>query len=249
MLASTEPPRELRNTAVISFNRLLPASLAVLAFISSVRSSSGQTTTPIPLTALTAYSWASGTVQQDPAGYPSGSALIRSTGSGWQWIAGISVSPSSNASAYNALRQAALNSGTLTINATFDPAAYTSSSLGWLGLTTNQQCSSSGWVQANVGYANTPITSPQSYTLTMPILPTSASTTTADFSDPPNFYVDPSLSQIDFGFGVNTNSATQGGLVITSMSVSAVPEPATWALLAAAVLPAVASIRRRRVEA
>jgi hypothetical protein len=232
---------------MISFTRLLPVSLAVLAFMSSVRSSSGQTTTPIPLTALTAYSWASGTVQQDPAGYPSGSALIRSTGSAWQWIAGVSVSPGSNPAVYNALRQAALNSGTLTINATFDPAAYTSTSLDWLGLTTNQPCSSSGWVQTNVGYASTPITSPQSYTFTMPILPTSASTTTANFSNPPKFYVDPSLSEISFGFGVNTNSATQGGLVITSMSVSAVPEPATWALLAAAGLPAVAAIRRRRV--
>lgn len=232
---------------MISFKPFLPASLAALALIASVRPSSAQTTTPIPLTALTAYSWASGTVQQNPAGYPAGSALIRSTASAWQWIAGVSVSPSSNPSVYNALRQAALNSGTLTINATFDPAAYTSTSLDWLGLTTNQQCSSSNWVQTNVGYASTPVTTPQSVTFTMPILPTSASTTTANFSSPPNFYVDPSLSQIDFGFGVNTNSATQGGLVITSMSVSAVPEPATWALLASLGLPAAAWLRRRRL--
>lgn len=231
---------------MIIVKRFPRISLAVLALMASAQLAAAQTTTPIPLTALTAYSWASGTVQQDPAGYPAGSALIRSTGSAWQWIAGMSVSSSSNPSAYNALRQAALNSGTLTINVTFDPAAYTSTSLDWLGLTTNQQCSASGWVQTNVGYASTPITTPQSVTFTLPILPTSASTSTANFSDPPNFYVDPSLSQIDFGFGVNTNASTQGGLVITSMSVSAVPEPATWALLASLGLPAAVWLRRRR---
>jgi hypothetical protein len=230
---------------MLRFTRFVNLSAVALCAMVA-HSASAQTTTPVPLTALTAYSWSSGIVQQNPGGYPAGSALLRSTGSAWQWIGGMSFSSSSNPEVYEALRQAALNSGTLTIDATFDPAAFTSTDLQWLGITTNQQCGAGNWVQTNVGYASTPVTVPQPQTFTMQILPTSSSVTPPDFTNPPKLYVDPSLATISFGFGVNTNSATQGGFVISSMSVTAVPEPGTWAMLAAAGVAGIAGVRRRR---
>jgi hypothetical protein len=205
-----------------------------------------QTVTSIPLSALSAYSWGSSTVTQDPAGYPSGSALVQSTGGGWQWAGGMSFSSSSNPDVYNALKQAALTSGSITVRATFSTAFLSGDPVQYLGITTNQNTGTSGWVQTNVGFASTPITTPQTLDFSLPIVASSSLVQPADFSS--NFYVDPTASTISFGFGVNTNSATVGGYVFESMSVSAVPEPGTYALLAGSVIAGLGATSCRRLR-
>jgi hypothetical protein len=225
---------------MLCFIRLLVVAVIVTTSMTVM----AQSTTPIPLSALTAYSWGSSTVTQDPAGYPSGSALVQSTGGGWQWAGGMSFSGTSNPAVYNALKQAALTSGTLNVRATFSQAFLSGSPVEYLGITTNQNTGTSGWVQTNVGYASTPITTPQTIDFTLPIVASSSLIQPPDFSS--NFYVDPDASTISFGFGVNANSSTVGGYVFESMSVSAVPEPGTYALLAGSAIAGVGAFRRRR---
>ena len=219
-----------RERLVGRWSRLV-ALTAACVMAAAGGSSQAQTTTAVPMSALTT-SWQPGSVTQNPSGYPAGSALLQANGTGWSWIAGMSFSDSSNQAVYQALRDAALNSGTLTINAAFDTSAYSSSNLEYLGISTYQQVGASNWVQTNVGYASTPITTSQPQTFTLAIQPASSTSSLSDWSNPPILYVDPTKSTIDFGFGVNTNGETRGGYVITSMSVTAAPrvhEDYVWA--------------------
>lgn len=222
------------------------ATLLATASAAFALSAQAQTVTPIPLSALTAYSWGSSTVTQDPAGYPSGSALIQSTAGGWQWAGGMEFNSGSNPSVYNALKQAALTSGSLNMRATFSSAFLSGAAVQYLGITTNQNTGTSNWVQTNVGFASTPITDPQTLDFSMPIVASSSLVQPADFSS--NFYVDPNASTISFGFGVNTNGSTVGGFVIESMSVSAVPEPGTYALLAGSAITGLGVAGGRRLR-
>ena len=183
---------------------------------------------------------------QNPSGYPAGSALVQSTGGGWQWAGGMAFNSGSNPDVYNALKLAALNSGSLTVRATFSTAFLSGSAAQYLGITTNQNTGTSGWVQTNVGYASTPITSPQTLEFTMPIVASSSLVQPGDFSS--NFYVDPTASTISFGFGVNTNNSTVGGYVFESMAVTAVPEPGTYALLAGSAIVGLGISRGRRLR-
>jgi hypothetical protein len=221
-------------------------ALATAVAVASSMTGFAQTVTPIPLSALTAYSWSSSTVTQDPAGYPTGSALVQSTAGGWQWAGGMEFNSGSNPTVYNALKQAALTSGSLTVRATFSNAFLSGSPVQYLGITTNQNTGTSGWVQTNVGYASTPITDPQTLEFTMPIVASSSLVQPGDFSS--NFYVDPTASTISFGFGVNTNNSTVGGYVFESMSVTAVPEPGTYALLAGSAIAGLGISRGRRLR-
>jgi hypothetical protein len=225
-----------------TINAVLVAGVVAL----SANVVAAQSTTPIPLTALTAYSWGSSTVTQNPIGYPAGSALVQSTGGGWQWAGGMAFNSGSNPDVYNALKLAALNSGSLTVRATFSTAFLSGSAAQYLGITTNQNTGTSGWVQTNVGYASTPITSPQTLEFTMPIVASSSLVQPGDFSS--NFYVDPTASTISFGFGVNTNNSTVGGYVFESMAVTAVPEPGTYALLAGSAIVGLGISRGRRLR-
>lgn len=225
-----------------TINAVLVAGVVAL----SVNVVAAQSTTPIPLTALTAYSWGSSTVTQNPSGYPAGSALVQSTGGGWQWAGGMEFNSGSNPTVYNALKQAALTSGSLTVRATFSNAFLSGSPVQYLGITTNQNTGTSGWVQTNFGFASTPITDPQTLEFTMPIVASSSLVQPGDFSS--NFYVDPTASTISFGFGVNTNGSTVGGYVFESMSVTAVPEPGTYALLAGSAIVGLGISRGRRLR-
>ena len=225
-----------------TINAVLVAGVVAL----SANVVAAQSTTPIPLTALTAYSWGSSTVTQNPSGYPAGSALVQSTGGGWQWAGGMAFTSSSNPTVYEALRQAALNSGTISLTATFSPAFLSGSPATYLGVTTNQQTGTANWVQTNFGYASMPLSGNQTVTFNLPIVASSSSVQPGDFTS--NFYIDPNAASIGFGFGVNTDGGAVGGFVIESMAVTAVPEPGTYALLAGSAIVGLGISRGRRLR-
>jgi len=222
-------------------------ALAVAVVVASSGIGFAQTVTPIPSSSLAVESWmTAGSL----AVQSSTSALVGQSTSGFQWDVCFFVNSTPEPSVYYAIKNAAINGGTLNYSIRFDPSLIVATTQPtFIGVNSFYQ---TGDVADNfVQNYNTPIlgsdafplTSPRLFDISLPI--ESWTTPTVPGNGTGKAWFEPSGGWFKVGFGLNFNNATSVGFYLDNMSVTAVPEPSSMSFLGlAATAVGAAAIRR-----
>jgi hypothetical protein len=210
-----------------------------------------QQVTPVPSSALTVENWmSSGSVTvQSPT-----SALVGQSTAGFRWDVSFFVDSSNNPDVYNAIKAAANNGGSLDYTIRFDPSLIVvpGAQPTFIGVNTFYQTDDavSNFIQNYnipiLGSADFPVTTEQSLPVSIPIGAWTTPTVPANGTG--TAWFEPNGGWYKVGFGLNFDNASSVGFYLDSIQVTAVPEPGSFALIAAgAGLMAGVANRRRRV--
>jgi hypothetical protein len=228
----------------------LGTTIAALALstVVAVSSTMAQTTTPVPASALAVESWMpQGSVSvQSPT-----SALVGQASNGYHWDVSFFVDANNNPDVYNAIKTAATNGGSLDYTVRFDPSLIVvpGSQPTFIGVNSFYQSgvATNNFIQNYnlpiLGSADFPLTSAQTFNMSLPIAAWTDPTVPGNGSG--SAYFEPAGTWYKVGFGLNFDNASSAGFYLENMGVTAVPEPASLALSAAA-LAALAGLRLRR---
>lgn len=224
------------------------AGALALAGLVAFSSALAQTTTPVPASALTVESWMpQGSVSvQSPT-----SALVGQASNGYHWDVSFFVDANNNPDVYNAIKTAATNGGSLDYTVRFDPSLIVvpGTQPTFLGVNSFYQSgvATNNFIQNYnlpiLGSADFPLTSEKTFNMSLPIAAWTEPTVPGNGTG--SAYFEPAGTWYKVGFGLNFDNASSAGFYLENMGVTAVPEPASLSLSAAA-LAALAGLRLRR---